>query len=190
MSNIKDCLDTKPKILKYNQKISAIKSIPISAITIGRQGKKPVDIKLIKPNVFGFSDDGNCLKNLKILEEALSHNILIMAYLEPEIEMAKKYIEVFKKVGKGILYFQHVSKFETVELVRYAKKCNLNIYTETCPQYFAFNNKLENLKINPPYGDEQDNRAILGGLKDGTIDVIASDFAPTPRPKKLALHLI
>jgi len=185
MPNTKKSLDTKDKILNYNKKIKALKSFPVSAITIDRAGKKLVNIEKIKPHVIGFSDDGNCLKNLKLLEKAFSHNDLIMAHLEPEVEMVKKYISTLAKMSqRGWLYFQHVSKYQTVELIRKAKKSGLKIFAETCPQYFAFNNRFEDLKINPPYGGEKDNRAVLNGLKDGTIDVIASDFAPVPRPKK------
>lgn len=185
MANTKFCLDNLAKVLQYNQKIKSIKPLPISSITKKRAGKQLVNIKKIKPYVIGFSDDGNCLKNLKLLEQALNYDVMIIAHLEPETEMLEGYISTLAKMSKcGYLYFQHISKKESINLIRKAKNSKLNIFAETCPQYFAFNKEFEDIKVNPPIGDEKDNEAILKGLKDGIIDVIASDFAPMPRPRK------
>jgi dihydroorotase len=83
----------------------------------------------------------------------------------------------------GKLHIAHVSTAGSVELVRQAKKKGINVTCETCPHYFsltddAIQNYDTNFKMNPPLRTKQDVLAIKKGLKDGTIDCIATDHAP------------
>ena len=73
-----------------------------------------------------------------------------------------------------------------MEILKKAKKEGLKFSCETCPHYFIYSRDLENHKINPPLGDENDLKAIKKGLADGIIDCIASDYAPLPRKTGLA----
>lgn len=57
----------------------------------------------------------------------------------------------------------------------------LNITCETCPHYFTFTKQDLEIQVNPPLSTQEDILAIKQGLADGTIDVIASDYAPEPR---------
>ena len=57
----------------------------------------------------------------------------------------------------------------------------MKITCETCPHYFSFTGQDLEVKVNPPLATEEDVSAIKQGLADGTIDVIASDYAPEPR---------
>lgn len=71
----------------------------------------------------------------------------------------------------------------TCESVRQEKKEGIKVSCETCPQYFSLTEEkvLEfdaNAKVNPPLRTKEDVKAIIKGLIDGTIDVIASDHAP------------
>ncbi|MCX7990793.1 MAG: dihydroorotase [Proteobacteria bacterium] len=87
------------------------------------------------------------------------------------------------KLTGGAIHIAHVSTKEGVELIRKFKKEGLSVTCETCPQYFTLTEK-EVLgyntfaKINPPLRTEEDRLAVIEGLRDGTIDVIASDHAP------------
>ena len=182
MPNTNPCLDNLADIKKYQKQKHYVKIIPTSAITIGREGKKLVDIEKMKNHVLGFSDDGNCLMNMRLVEEALKKNILLLVHLEPEVEMTKKYLLMLKKVG-GKLHIQHVSKKETVYLIRKAKKSGLKLTCETCPHYFTYHHEVEDKPVGPPLGNYEDVMAIRKGLADGTIDIISSDYAPIPRPK-------
>lgn len=182
MPNTNPCLDNLKIIQKYLKQKHFVKIIPSSALTIGREGKVLVDIDKIKNHVVGFTDDGNCLMDMSLVEEVLKKDVLLMVHLEPEVEMAKKYLKILAKVG-GKLHIQHVSKKETVDLIRKAKKKNLNLTCETCPHYFTYHNEVEDKAASPALGNYDDVRAIRKGLADGTIDIIASDYAPTPRPK-------
>jgi dihydroorotase len=83
----------------------------------------------------------------------------------------------------GNLHIAHVSTEGSVRLIREAKERGINITAETSPHYFSLTEELlkeydTNLKVNPPLRTGEDVLAIKEGLKDGTIDVIATDHAP------------
>lgn len=77
----------------------------------------------------------------------------------------------------------HVSTAGGVQLIREAKARGVKVSCETCPHYIAGTDELildydTNSKVNPPMRTEKDRQAVLAGLADGTIDVIATDHAP------------
>ncbi|MGD9201769.1 MAG: dihydroorotase [Chitinispirillia bacterium] len=81
------------------------------------------------------------------------------------------------------LHICHISTEGSVALIRWAKDRGVNVSCETCPHYFAFADEVchcsdTNKKMNPPLRSVKDRNAIIEGLSDGTIDVIASDHAP------------
>ncbi len=82
----------------------------------------------------------------------------------------------------------HISCKESVELIRKAKASGVDITCETAPHYLVFNDMdLKNegrFKMNPPIRSEDDRLALLEGLKDGTIDMIATDHAPHSAEEK------
>ena len=92
--------------------------------------------------------------------------------------------------GTGARYHAaHVSTAEGVELIRQAKKRGLKITCDTAPPYFALNELAVGdyrtfSKLSPPLRSEDDRLAIVEGLKDGTIDAIASDHAPQDQDGK------
>jgi dihydroorotase len=81
------------------------------------------------------------------------------------------------------VHIAHVSTKESVEIIRKAKKRGIRITAETAPHYFSLTEECcatydTNTKMNPPLRSGQDVEAIKTGLKDGTIDAIATDHAP------------
>ena len=191
MANSKPPLDNLERIKKVLKKKAFCQIFPVSAITKGLKGKELVDVDKIKPYVVGFSDDGYYLENLDLLKQILEKNVLVLAHCSPKYEIGLKkpyletkfverYLKVFEKTG-GKLHIQHVSQKTTVELIRNAKKDGLKITCETCPHYFTFTKEDLDTKVNPPLGTKKDVLAVKEGLADGTIDVIASDYAPLPR---------
>lgn len=87
------------------------------------------------------------------------------------------------------IHLCHISTKGSVELIRKAKKEGLDITCETCPHYFFFNDTVietynTNYKVNPPLRNEIDRRAIIEGLRDGTIDCISTDHAPHTQAEK------
>ncbi len=83
----------------------------------------------------------------------------------------------------GRLHIAHVSTEGSVKLIGNAKAGGINVTAETCPHYFSLTDETlisydTNLKVNPPIRTARDMEAIKQGLRDGTIDVIATDHAP------------
>ncbi|SDT99449.1 dihydroorotase [Desulfobacula phenolica] len=81
------------------------------------------------------------------------------------------------------VHFCHISTRESVEAIRQAKKRGARVTCETAPHYFTLTDEdvkdyNTNFKMNPPLRSEEDRQAVIQGLSDGTIDVIASDHAP------------
>jgi len=166
-------------------------ALPVAAITKNLAGKELVDIDKIRPWVAGFSDDGEYLADLKLLAAILKKGVLVMAHCSPEYEVGvkklyletefiKRYLAVLEKTG-GKLHIQHISQKSSVDLIRQAKKHGLKFTCETCPHYFTYTAADLDVKVNPPLGLAEDVVAIKQGLIDGTIDAIASDYAPQPR---------
>jgi len=83
----------------------------------------------------------------------------------------------------------HISTGESVNAIRKAKAQGLNVTCETTPHHLALNElEVEGYrtfaKVSPPLRSEEDRLAIVEGLKDGTIDVIASDHTPQDQDGK------
>lgn len=82
----------------------------------------------------------------------------------------------------------HVSAKETVALIRQAKKDGLDVTCETGPHYLLKNDTMlqedGRFKMNPPIRSEADRQALLEGILDGTIDMIATDHAPHSAEEK------
>ncbi len=101
---------------------------------------------------------------------------------ESEYERVKRDIDLAAKALSAI-HIAHVSCKEAVEIIRKAKKKGISVTAETAPHYFTLTEDRcvtydTNTKMNPPLRTEEDIAAIKEGLKDGTIDVIATDHAP------------
>ncbi len=83
----------------------------------------------------------------------------------------------------GKIHIAHISTKNAVEIVRKAKEKGINITAEVAPHHFSLTDDMlktydTNYKMNPPLRTKEDIDAILEGLKDGTIDCIATDHAP------------
>ncbi|HMK56983.1 MAG TPA: dihydroorotase [Dissulfurispiraceae bacterium] len=94
------------------------------------------------------------------------------------------------KLTGGKLHVAHVSTRGSVELIRRAKNEGISVTAETCPHYFSITEKAvmgfdTSAKVNPPLRTDDDVAAIRDGLRDGTIDVIATDHAPHHADEKL-----
>lgn len=112
---------------------------------------------------------------------------------EAEISLITRDLELALETGV-ILNIQHISTKEGVAFVRDAKrraaeKGSNNIHAEATPHHFSLTEeaviKYGTLaKMNPPLREEEDRLAIIEGIKDGTIDIIATDHAPHSREEK------
>ena len=89
----------------------------------------------------------------------------------------------------GQLHVAHVSTAASVRLIREAKTRGVRVTAETCPHYLVLTDDAvrgydPNLKMNPPLRSEADREALWEGLKDGTLDAVATDHAPHSSEEK------
>lgn len=112
---------------------------------------------------------------------------------EAEISLIARDLDIALKTG-AVLNVQHISTKEGVELVREAKKKasalgRNNIHAEATPHHFSLTEEAviqygTLAKMNPPLREEADRQAIIEGLKDSTIDIVATDHAPHSEAEK------
>lgn len=107
---------------------------------------------------------------------------------EAEISMVERDIRLAERTG-AVVNIQHISTKEAVALLREAKKRGVHIHGEATPHHFTLNQEAAITwgtlgKMNPPLREESDRLAIIEGLKDGTIDLIATDHAPHSAEEK------
>jgi len=93
------------------------------------------------------------------------------------------------KESKCPLHIAHVSTRESVAIIALAKKKGIKVSAEVTPHHFTLSEKMAadfdtNMKMNPPLRNKEDVAALREGLKNGTIDAIASDHAPHTENEK------
>lgn len=113
---------------------------------------------------------------------------LVGASRESETMMVARDCTLALETGARV-HIQHLSCAESVEAVRLAKKRGAAVTAEVTPQHLALTEQavLEKgtlAKLNPPFRTEADRLALIAGLKDGTIDMIATDHAPHTAEEK------
>ncbi len=108
---------------------------------------------------------------------------------DAEISLIERDLQIALETN-AIVNVQHISTKEGVELVRKAKAVHGNrVHAEATPHHIALTEeaviaKGTLAKVNPPIRTEEDRLAIIEGLKDGTIDIIATDHAPHAKEEK------
>ena len=104
-----------------------------------------------------------------------------------EYKQIQRDIELVKEIGVKY-HVCHVSAKESVEAIRKAKKNGVNITAETGPHYLVLDDGMLKedgaYKMNPPIRAKEDRVALVEGIKDGTIDMIATDHAPHSSEEK------
>ena len=106
---------------------------------------------------------------------------------ESEWKQIERDLKLVKETGCKY-HVCHISTKESVELIRQAKKDGLDVTCETAPHYLVLDDmdiqEEGRFKMNPPLRDKSDRLALIEGIKDGTIDVIATDHAPHSKEEK------
>ena len=108
---------------------------------------------------------------------------------EAEVTMVERDIEIAKKTG-AIVNIQHISCRETADMIRKAKQEGFtNIHGEATPHHFTLTEDEvikhgTMAKMNPPLRTKEDKIAIIEAIKDGTLDIIATDHAPHSEEEK------
>lgn len=163
------------------------------ACGISEDGKTVKNAKLFKDaleiakeldfTVFSHCEDMD-LKNNGVVHEGLASEKYGVKGISKETEdlITARDILLAKNI-KAKLHICHVSTDESVEIIRQGKKYNENLTAEVCPHHFTLCDENitsddGNFKMSPPIRDKFSVEAIINGLKDGTIDCIATDHAP------------
>ena len=204
MPNLDPCPDSIENLqvqIDAIDKDAMVKVYPYGAITVGEMGEKMADLEGIADKVIAFTDDGKGVASddmmLEAMQRAKALGKLIVAHCEdesypkeaPEAEwkQLERDIELVRKTGCSY-HVCHISTKESVELVRAAKAEGLDVTCETAPHYLTISN--ENLedhgrfKMNPPIKTAEDKAVLIEAIKDGTIDMIATDHAPHSAEEK------
>lgn len=126
-----------------------------------------------------------------VMHEGLVSMILGLGGMPAAAEdvMTSRDIALAEATG-GRIHIMHVSSAGSVEIIRRAKRRNVRVTTEVCPHHFALTDESlrtfdSNYKMSPPLRSARDVEACIGGLCDGTIDVICTDHAPHALEKKM-----
>jgi dihydroorotase len=107
---------------------------------------------------------------------------------EAESALVERDCKIAKEIGAKI-NIQHISSAQAVQSVREAKAAGAKVYAEAAPHHFTLTEEAciqhgTLAKMNPPLRTEEDRLAIVKGLQDGTIDMIATDHAPHSAEEK------
>ncbi|NLD20260.1 MAG: dihydroorotase [Clostridiales bacterium] len=204
MPNLEPCPDCLPNLQKQRdiiQQDALVNVHPCGAITVGEEGNAISSMDDMAPFLIGFSDDGVGVASDEVMKAAMSKarslDRIILAHCEDRdytrqsSEAEWKQLERDLKLAEetGCRYHMcHLSCRESVELIRAAKKKGLDVSCETAPHYLLLSREMiyddGKFKMNPPLKERKDRQALIEAVRDGTIDMIATDHAPHSREEK------
>ncbi|MFC2091656.1 dihydroorotase [Elusimicrobiota bacterium] len=139
--------------------------------------------KMFNIIIISHSEDLNLSKE-GMMNEGKTSTIMGLRGIPPQAEevMIARDTALAELTG-GHLHLAHVTTSRSVDLIREAKKRKINVTAEVTPHHLALSEEdvqgyNTNCKVNPPLRTSKDQKALIKGLKDGTIDCIATDHAP------------
>lgn len=169
------------------------------AVAISDDGKPVVNSSLMKKamqysSMFGIKVISHCeekeLADEGVMNEGYTSTIMgLKGIPAPSEEIMVAREAILSEYLKIPVHIAHVSTELSVDIIRNAKKRGVKITAETCPHYFSLTEEAclgfnTLAKVNPPLRTEKDRLAVIEGLQDGTIDMIATDHAPHHRDEK------
>ena len=163
------------------------------AVAVSDDGKPVVSAQLMRTaleyaRTFGIPVADHCEEPTLAVGGAMNEG-LVSARLglkgipsEAEEIMAIRDILLARRTG-GHIHLCHMSTRGSVELIRWGKERGINVTAEVCPHHLSLTEEAvegydTNAKMNPPLRTQADVEALQQAVKDGTIDVIATDHAP------------
>jgi dihydroorotase len=166
---------------------------PIAAITRQRAGEHLCDYpRLARSGAVAFSDDGTSVRDTSVLEEAARSALRVrgpfISHCEPEESIVRRDVEIARQTGKS-WHIAHVSTRAAVESVKRARANGTNVSMEVTPHHLLCTRESARAlgraaSVHPPLRGEGDVRALRDAVRDGVIDVFASDHAPHARDEK------
>ncbi len=190
MPNTKPALDD-PEVLRALIRETARRGrcrvYPIGAITRGRAGREPCDFAaLAEAGAVAFSDDGDSVESGSVLLDAalraLDVSGAFISHCVPEDELVSRDLRIAAESGKA-WHIAHVSTRAALDAIRSVREGGVRVTCEVTPHHLTFTSALRETlgpaaTVNPPLRTQDDVEAMRAGVRDGTIDVFASDHAP------------
>ena len=139
--------------------------------------------KIFNIMVISHSEDLMLSKD-GMINEGIISTVMGLRGIPSQAEEVMVYRDIsLSELAGGRLHLAHISAQRSVSLIREAKRRNLNVTAEVTPHHLTLTQEAvrgydTNCKVNPPLRTEKDRKALIKGLKDGTIDCIATDHAP------------
>ncbi len=140
-------------------------------------------VKMLTLPLISHCEDGE-LSQGGVMNEGYTSTILGLKGMPREAEEVALFRDLaLCQMTGSLLHVAHLSTASSVELIRKAKLSGVRVTTEVAPHHFTLTDREvksfdTNTKVNPPLRGEDDLEALKEGLKDGTVDVIATDHAP------------
>ncbi len=171
------------------------------AIAFSEDGKSVMDVNLYREAMKKAADMGavvmaHCEDKDLVGKGVLNEGVASEKYQVPGICNAVEDVitarDIFLANDLGTkLHICHCSTKGTVELLRMAKRLGTDVTAEVCPHHFTLTDADiteadSNYKMNPPLRTEEDVKALIEGLVDGTMEVISTDHAPHSDEEKTA----
>ncbi|MPW26866.1 amidohydrolase family protein [Alkalibaculum sp. M08DMB] len=187
MANTKPVIDNIELVKKNHDKSKKLGLCDLTQICALTKnfGKEYVEFKEIMQETKVFSNDGVNVNERETMERALAYSkaldFLILSHCEPEVETVRRDLDILKEIP-GNLHICHVSEHETINIIRLAKDQGIEVTCEIAPHHI-FESEVD-YKVNPPFGREQDRKALIRAIKEGTIDICATDHAPHSKEDK------
>ena len=183
-----DCAENLKKQFEIIEKDAAISVVPYGTITKGENGEE-------------LSDMGRGVQSAEMMKKAMTEakklGKIIAAHCEDDSIPGEESASEWKQIERDIelaretgcaYHVCHISTMESAELIRRAKAEGVDITCETAPHYLLLDESMRSddgcFKMNPPLRKKKDREALLEALKDGTIDMIATDHAPHSAEEK------
>ena len=201
LNPVPDSLEALRVQLDVIERDAKINVIPFGSITKCQKGTEISDLEALAPYVCGFSDDGVGVNDKGLMREAMQRAYalgkVISAHCEDTAEEKDSPASEWRQIERDILladetkvkyHVCHVSTKESISLIREAKASGIDITCETAPHYLTFSSAdVRNdgrFRMNPPIRSLDDRLAMLEGVCDGTVDMIATDHAPHSAEEK------
>lgn len=210
MPNTNPVIDTVEKLNDLKEKIekeALINVLPIVSVTMNQAGQTLVDFESLANETVAFSDDGMAIMDEKVLDDAfqkLPEKSIIISHCEDfavskkytqgpwpcsaESDIVKRNLEVAKKYNKRI-HIAHISCEDSLNSIVKAKKSGVKVTCEITPHHFSLSSEIIDIedpysKVNPPIRSEYQRQKMVEGIKNGDVDIIATDHAPHEKESK------
>ncbi|MFA0816075.1 MAG: dihydroorotase [Anaerofustis sp.] len=188
MANTMPVMDRADRIAANQEKANSLELlnyIQIGALGLDLHDKVLSAHDLMRDVTPIFSNDGNTIENEQFMREALksssTNDFVLCTHCQPEEEIIERDLRLLTEIG-GNLHICHISTEKSLGIIGEAKKNGMKFTCEVTPHHL-FGYGLD-YKVNPPFAAEKDVLALIAGIRQGVIDVLATDHAPHSKQDK------